>query len=151
MNNRQIILMVVFAIGLVGCASTDEETVEIPLENDPRIGASVDRICFTTNSDGWAPVDNDRNAIILTRGIRDSYKLKLVGVCDPDWAMFSVAFVKRVGSNCITRGDRVYTDSNTSMGYCTIMSINEWHPEAITTDASEDESSTTTVDENSEG
>lgn len=137
MSKVKLLLMVLINVGLTACASNNTETTEIPLENDPRIGESVHHICYTGITDGWGEVDNDPDAIILTRGLRDQYKLKLIGACDPDWAMFKVAFVQRMGRDCISQGDRVYTDSTSAMGYCTIMRINKWHPENIESESEE--------------
>jgi len=119
---------------LAGCASSMDDRVEIPLDSDPRVGEKVNQVCFSRNIDSWYNVDNDRYAVVVVMNNRDTYKLKLSGGCDPDWAMSHLAVITRTGSGCYSRGDRVRTDATTSRGHgsvCTIVGINKWDSKAV--------------------
>jgi hypothetical protein len=129
-----IILMVMLPILLTGCVSTLDEKVENSPDSDPRVGKQVNQICFSQTVRSWNKVDNDRDAVILVMNNRDSYKLKISSGCDPDWAMSHIAVIKRSGSSCYSRGDRIKTDGDAFQGYgtaCTILVINKWDPEAL--------------------
>lgn len=132
MKRALTILAVLLPAFLAGCAA-QEEKVAIPLDNDPRIGAEVKQVCFTSSVRSWRDVDNDRNGIILIMNDRDEYKLKLAPGCDPQWAMTRMAIISRHGS-CLSRGDRIKTDGDMSPGYspgCMITGINKWDPDAV--------------------
>ena len=134
MKIPMMIFMIVLPALLAGCASTRGETAKTPLDSDPRVGEEVRQVCFTRNLDSWQNVDSDRRAVILKMNNRDTYKLKLGGGCDPEWAMLHLAIETRVGSSCFSRGDRIKTDGDTSRGYgtaCTILGINRWNPDAV--------------------
>lgn len=134
MKNLLKILTIVLAALLAGCASTSDNEVKIPLDSDPRIGETVSRVCFSRSIDSWSTVDNDPKAVILKMSNRESYKLKLSGVCDPEWAMSTLAVITRPGAGCLSRGDKVKTDADISRGFgsaCIIRSINKWNPEAV--------------------
>lgn len=118
---------------LGGCASTQQQETGIPLVSDPRIGDTVRQVCFANQIDSWNSVDNDRNAVILKMNNRDYFKLKISGGCDPQWAMSTLAVIRRGGSNCFSQGDRIKTDADPFRDYgssCVITAINKWDPEA---------------------
>lgn len=90
-----------------------------------RQGAEVDRLCFTSNINGWNELS--RSAILLERGVNDWYKVDLTGTCDPQWAFNAIGIVSRpAGSSCLTRGDRLVTDDQTVPGVCYVDRIYEW-------------------------
>ena len=131
---KTTIWIVVLSALVAGCASSQSEKVQIPLENDPGVGDVVQQLCFTRSLNSWQNVDNDRNALILKMHNRDLYKLKLSSGCDPDWAFTTIAIISRPGSGCLSRGDRLKTDGDMSRGYgsaCTILAINKWNPDAV--------------------
>lgn len=134
--------LVLLAISVTGCATSQDDRVQIPLESDPRVGEQVTQVCFTQNLDSWQNVDNDRKALIVKMSNREYYKLKLSGICDADWARTTIAVITRPGSGCFSRGDKVKTDADTAQGYgsgCTIMAINRWNPDAVKQAESEEE------------
>ena len=142
MKNPLTIFMIMLPVLLAGCASALDDKVNIPLDSDPRIGAEVNRVCFTRSLDSWQNVDNDRNALILKMNNRATYKLKLSSGCDPDWAMTHIAVITRPGTSCFSRGDRIKTDADMSRGYgsaCTILRINKWDPKAVSRTAQQPE------------
>lgn len=115
-----------------GCSATKEEKPTVSLENDPRIGDKVHQACFINSIRSWSSVDNDDNALLIHLNSKKKYKLNLIGTCDADWAMYMIAIIGKTGSSCVQRGDKLKTDANTMRGMsCTIMSINEWHPEKL--------------------
>jgi hypothetical protein len=125
------IFAILLPVYMAGCASQEEKVV-IPLDNDPRIGDEVRRVCFTSSVRSWKDVDNDRRGLILVMNNRDEYKLKLSPGCDPQWAMSNIAIFSRNGS-CLARGDRIKTDADMSRFApgCTVTAINEWDPDAV--------------------
>lgn len=125
-------LLILSSVFITACASTEAEKSAVSIENDPRIGDKVNQACFISYMDGWSNVDNDDNALIITMRRNQQYKLNLAGSCDADWAMYRIAIMGKSGSGCIQRGDKIKTDANTLRGMnCTIMSINQWHPEKL--------------------
>ena len=134
MNIPTKTMMVLLAGLLTGCVSSQGDKTQIPWGADPRVGEEVTRVCFARNLDSWQGVDNDRDALILRMNSRESYKLRLSGVCDPDWARTTIAVITRPGTSCFTHGDKIKTDSDTDRGYgtaCTIVGINRWNADAV--------------------
>ncbi len=134
MKEYLIFPMVMVPMLLAGCATSQEDEAKIPLDSDPRVGEEVSQVCFVRNLDSWQNVDNDRRAVILKMNNRETFKLKLSGNCEPDWAMTHLAVVTPLESGCFSRGDKVKTDGDMSRGYgsgCTIMSIHKWDAEAV--------------------
>jgi hypothetical protein len=126
-------LAVVLPMLLTACASSVDKQAETSLDPDPRVGKEVNQLCFARSVSSWRSVDNDRNAVILVMSNRDEYKLKISPGCDPDWAMSHIAIIKRGGSSCYARGDRIKTDADSLRGMgtaCTIFTINKWNPDA---------------------
>jgi hypothetical protein len=134
MKKLLTIFIIMIPVLLAGCASTLDDKTEVPLDSDPRVGEEVSQVCFTRNIDSWQNVDNDRNAVIVEMNNRETYKLKLSGACDPDWATVSIAVITRSGSTCFSRGDSLKTDGDMARGHgsaCTISRIYKWNPEAV--------------------
>jgi len=134
MKKPMMTLMIMFLVLLAGCTSTGSNTAKVALDPDPRVGEEVRQVCFIRNVDSWQNVDNDRRAVIVKMNNKDTYKLRLGGGCDPEWAMLHLAIGTRAGSSCFSRGDRIKTDGDTSRGYgtaCSILGINKWDPEAV--------------------
>ena len=68
-----------------GCANyTEQDTTNFDKNNDTRIGEKVRQLCCTRSISGWGAVDNDRNALLMHMGSNETYKVALVGACDPD-------------------------------------------------------------------
>ena len=131
---KTIIWMFVISALVSGCASSQPDKAKIQLENDPRVGEAVQQLCFMRGLDSWQNVDNDSNAVILKMTNRKRYKLTLSNGCDPDWAFTTIAVITRPGSGCLSRGDRLKTDGDTSRGYgsaCMVLGITKWDPDAV--------------------
>jgi len=126
LKNFVSLLAVLFA----GCASVSDDKAGTPLDSDPRTGEEVNQVCFTRNIHSWNKVDNDRQALILEMNNRETYKLKLGGGCDPDWAMVQIAVITRGGANCFSSGDRIRTDGDMRGMACIILGINKWDADA---------------------
>jgi len=116
------------AILLSACASPPPaETADA--KPDPRQGEEVNNICFTQQIRNWR--ENDRRSIIVEVGVRDEYKLELMGTCQPQDAFMSVGLVSRVGGgSCLTRGDKLVTDARYNDGSCSIRRIYKWNKDA---------------------
>ncbi|MBI1365742.1 MAG: hypothetical protein GC153_07255 [Alphaproteobacteria bacterium] len=130
---RLSILAALIGAGLLaGCETTgyaSQEEAQRQAEIAARQGASVGQVCFTRNIDGWRELG--RNAILIRRGLKDWYKLDLVGSCDPRWAMSAIGIRTQPGGGCITRGDHIETYTNTPIkGSCVITGIHEWNEDA---------------------
>ncbi len=113
---------------LTACASPPAaETADA--RPDPRQGEEVNNICFTQQIRNWR--ENDRRSIIVEVGVRDEYKLELMGTCQPQDAFMSVGLVSRVGGgSCLTRGDKLVTDARYNDGSCSIRRIYKWNKDA---------------------
>ena len=115
------------AILLAACASPPAQTADA--RPDPRQGEEVNNICFTQQIRNWR--ENDRRSIIVEVGVRDEYKLELIGTCQPQDAFLSVGLVGRVGGgSCLERGDRLVTDARYNDGSCSIQRIYKWNKDA---------------------
>ena len=122
-----------FALPLAALAACATDAVERDYEpggpDDPRRGAEVDRICFTSTISGFNVVSRD--AMVVRRGARDRYLLTLSGPCNARDAFVKVGLRSR-GSSCLSRLDEVLVD-NAPGGIgsrCTIDRIYEWNPDA---------------------
>jgi len=116
---------------LMGC-QTSPETPKQNNKPDVRIGEAVNQICFARSINGWETVDKRNDVIVLNQSVKNKYILSLAGVCDQQWAMSRIGTVSRGNSSCLSRGDKIITDNNMNRGAsCTIMKINEWHPEKL--------------------
>ena len=117
---------------LAACASTDyakQEDAQRQAEIAARQGASVSQVCFTRNIDSWRALG--RNAVLIRKGLRDWYKLDLVGTCEPEWAILAIGIRSPAGSSCISRGDRVDTFSREPVSTtCMITDIHIWNDKA---------------------
>lgn len=127
-------LVIIIPTLIAGCGSTPDDTAEAAWESDPRVGEEVTQVCFTREVSSWQNVDNDRYALILKMINKDTYKVKLMGTCDPDMATSRIAVISRPGTSCFSRGDRIRTDGDLSRDYgsaCTISRIYKWNPAAL--------------------
>lgn len=134
MKKINLTLLTLISGLLFGCASSDQEQAfSYDKNNDPRIGQAVDRVCFSNAISGWGEVDNDPDGLLVHFGSNRTFKLDLIGMCEPDWAMTKVAFISRSGSNCLAKGDKVVTDSQRDRhSSCVVSAIHEWQPQVVT-------------------
>ena len=112
---------------LFGCANyPQQDTTTFDKNNDPRIGEEVRQLCFTQSISGWSAVDNDRSSLLVNMGINETYKVALVGACDPDWATMGIAVISRAG--CMSAGDKIVTDAQPKRhAACTVSRIYKWN------------------------
>ena len=126
MKNLMKIGFLAAAVSLASCSATDDIADNEKQEISPRQGEEVQQVC---NINGWTNADHEHNALIVNTMRRESFRLTLVGICDPDWAMHRIAMSNKSGRDCITRGDRIITDANTNRGaFCTVTKIHKWLP-----------------------
>lgn len=114
------------AVLLAACQTSATDAAEA--KPDPRQGAEVRNICFQSQIRGWRALDN--SSIIVEVGVRDEYKLDLIGTCRPDDAFTQIGLVSRTGGSCLSAGDRLVTDARYVDGACSIHRIYEWHKDA---------------------
>ena len=70
-------------------------------------------------------------SIILTKGVKDEYKLELSGFCDVTKAMSNIATRTR-GSSCLTRGDEIIvSDGFSGVDRCFIKKMYKWQAETL--------------------
>ncbi len=112
-------------------ATTQSAEAKTP---DPRLGPEVRQVCFQSQIKNWRTDKKDRRAVIVEKGMKQEYKLDLVGTCAPEDAFTSIGLVSRFGGgSCLTPGDRLITDARYNDGDCSIHRIYEWHEDALKT------------------
>lgn len=127
---KKIISAVFFVVFLVGC-TTSNKTDSTPRTVDIRQGEEVKRICFASSINGWREIKGERQSVILTKGVRDEYRLDLSGICDVSRAMNNVATRTR-GSSCLSRGDEIIiADGLSGLDRCFIKKIYTWNPDLL--------------------
>ena len=134
MKGYLIILLFMVSALLTGCAATQDDKAKIPLGSDPRVGEEVQQVCFIRDLDGWQNVDNDRKAVILRMNNGETFKLKLIGGCNPSIWDLSLAVRTNSASGCFSPGDMVKTDGDITRGYgseCKVTSIHKWDAQAV--------------------
>ena len=120
------------AMTFFGCTQTTITEVDPqPTLPNSRLGDEVKRICFASSINGWKEFHGDRHSIILTKGVRDEYKLELSGFCDVTKAMSNIATRTR-GSSCLTRGDEIIvSDGFSGVDRCFIKKMYKWQAETL--------------------
>lgn len=110
------------------CSSTPSESAaNKPV--DPRQGAEVKQMCFTSQIRDWR--ENDRNSVIVSTGNKKEYKLDLIGGCEPGDAFTSIGIISRFGGgSCLSSGDQLVTDTRFASGVCQVQRIYEWNKDA---------------------
>ena len=134
MKDDLIIRVFVVSALLTGCATTQDDKAKIPLDSDPRVGEEVQQVCFVRDLDGWQNVDNDPKAVIMRMNNGETFKLKLIGGCDPSIFDLSIRIETIPGSGCYSPGDKVKTDGDMTRGYgseCRVTSIHKWDAQAV--------------------
>lgn len=120
------------ALAVAACQTQTTETAEAT--PDARQGEEVRQVCFNQQIRNWQA--HDRQSVIVVKGLRDEYKLDLVGTCDPRDAFTTIGLVSRGGSSCLSPGDQLVTDDRTGAGPCSIRRIYKWNADAQTPQAS---------------
>jgi len=127
-NKLKYILAAASSVFFIGACSTPATKDVADAKPDPRQGKEVQQICFNQQIRNWR--ENDRKSVIVEKGVRDEYKLDLIGACEPQDAFTSIGLVSRVGGgSCLSRSDKLVTDSRFD-GSCSIQHIYEWHKDA---------------------
>lgn len=111
---------------LAACTTPPTEMADA--KPDPRQGEEVRSLCFTDQIRNWR--EHDSRSVIVDRGVRDEYKLDLIGTCRPQDAFFSIGLVSRGASSCLSSGDKLVTDSRYNDGPCSIRRIYKWNENA---------------------
>jgi hypothetical protein len=123
----RIIASAAAAIGMMAAAGCSTPLADpANAKPDPRQGAEVRNVCFQSQIRGWRNLDN--RSVIVEVGVRDEYKLELMGTCQPDDAFTKIGLDSR--TSCLEIGDRVTTDARYDSGSCSIRRIFEWHKDA---------------------
>jgi hypothetical protein len=130
-NKLSLILAAAAASLLAGCATPPADVAEA--KADPRQGEEVRQVCFTQQIRNWR--ENDRRSVIVEVGVRDEYKLDLIGTCDPRDAFTTIGLVSRGGGSCLSSGDMLVTDARYVGGTCSVQNIYKWNKDAGKTEA----------------
>lgn len=127
---KHILPVCAAALLMAACQTqTTDTTTAAEAKPDPRQGKEVNQICFSQQIRNWR--ENDRRSIIVEKGVKDEYKLELIGTCQPEDAFTSIGLVSRAGGgSCLSTGDRLVTDARYNDGPCSIRRIYEWHKDA---------------------
>jgi hypothetical protein len=131
------------AMAIIGCTQTTMTEVDPhPTLPDSRLGDEVRQICFASSINGWKEFNGERRSVILTKGVKDEYKLELSGICDISQGMNSIATRTR-GSSCLSRGDEIIVSNGFSgVDRCFIKKIYQWKAETPEETPTEDRDST---------
>lgn len=131
---KHILTVCAAALLMAACETpTPAKTAVAEAKPDPRQGAEVSQVCFNTQIKNWR--SNDRTSVIVEKGVRDEYKLDLIGACQPDEAFLSIGLISRSGGgSCLETGDKLVTDTRYD-GSCTIRRIYKWNKDAGKTPA----------------
>jgi len=134
------------AMALSACASTAEEGDEARgiavYADDVRLGEEVDRICFSSNIDGFRSATRD--TVILDRGVKDEYIVEVMRGCQNlKWAQ---AIQIDSHLSCVSKFDNliVYDSAfgtNSTPGSverCAIKKIYKWNKDAEETEEEDD-------------
>jgi hypothetical protein len=114
------------AILIAGCTTPPAQTADAT--PDARQGEEVRNICFTQQIRNWR--ENDNRSVIVEVGVRDEYKLELIGTCQPRDAFLNIGLVSRGGGSCLSTGDQLVTDARYNDGSCSIRRIYKWNKDA---------------------
>jgi len=125
-------MIIVLAMTIIGCSQTTVTQVDPkPSLPNSQLGNEVKRICFASSINGWKEFNGERHSIILTKGVKDEYKLELSGFCDVTKAMSNIATRTR-GSSCLTRGDEIIvSDGFSGVDRCFITKMYKWQAETL--------------------
>jgi hypothetical protein len=119
------------ALMIAACSTAANMEEVADAKPDPRQGAEVKQVCFNQQIRNWRTVKEDRSAVIIERGLKDEYKLDLIGSCQPQDAFINIGLVSRAGGgSCLQTGDKLVTDARYNDGDCLIRRIYEWHKDA---------------------
>ena len=119
---------IVFASGAAVAGNPDDDD-----EADPRIGKEVNRICFSRTIDSWKAVKGEDNVVLLRKGVRDWYRVELVGPCRANdfRSALTIGIESRPAGGCVTRGDVILVRGpGDFVNRCHITKIYEWNPKA---------------------
>ena len=123
---KRFVAACAFALLAAACSTPAAETADA--KPDVRQGKEVRQVCFNQQIRNWR--ENDRRSIIIEKGMKEEYKLDLVGACQPSDAFLNIGLVSRFGGgSCLSTGDRLVTDAQFD-GSCSIRKIYEWHKDA---------------------
>jgi hypothetical protein len=129
---RSALALIAVASMAAACQTAEQRaqtSAALEREIAARQGEEVDRVCFTGNINSWRPLGRD--AVLVRQSVRDWYKLDLLGACQPDWALTTIALRTRPsGSSCLTRGDTLITNEPNVRSSCFIDAIHVWNEDA---------------------
>jgi hypothetical protein len=111
---------------IAACSTSATEMADA--KPDARQGDEVRQICFQSQIRNWRTLDN--RSVIVEKGVRDEYKLDLIGSCQPNDAFLSIGLVSRGGGSCLSSGDSLVTDARYNDGTCSIRRIYKWNKDA---------------------
>lgn len=138
--SKKHLFVATLAMAALGCGAANAA------DPDPRRGEKVDRICFADSLSGFEVPDGYKNAVVLTRGVRDRYLVKLMGP-----GLSSLKFAQafgvdtRRGGGCLSRGDRlvfadsVFSNDRLNRTSYTITAIYRWDDKAAAPDQEADQ------------
>ena len=116
----------------------DPEDADKP---DPRIGKEVNRICFSRTIDSWKAVKGEDNVVLLRKGVRDWYRVELIGLCRANdfRSALTIGIESRPAGGCVTRGDVILVRGpGDFVNRCHISKIYEWDPKATAPEETEE-------------
>lgn len=126
---KRILAACASTLFIAACATPSTEVAAADAKPDARQGEEVRNICFQSQIRNWRTLDN--RSVIVEVGVRDEYKLDLIGACQPRDAFTSIGLVSRIGGgSCLETGDKLITDARYNDGTCSIRKIYKWNKDA---------------------
>jgi len=129
---KPIALALAAALVLTACASGPVEPRKRGMDayaDDPRLGEETQRICFSSNIDGFSL--NERETVVLHEG-RDRYMVEVTAGC-PDLE-FAEAIAVDSATGCLTPGDAIIVARTLGDSFgnnrCLIREMREWDEKA---------------------
>ena len=140
------------AMVLTGCASTDDTPEYASLDEDPRVGDRVGRVCFPRSISGFSDYQ-DGDGLVLHKGRSERFLVTFAGPCFAAGNAFSLQLQTNRGftqTGCLSTGDRIFLSSSPTGGQtsnpfdsdtCLIRDIYTFDPDAAKAEESEEEAS----------
>ena len=135
---KSAILLCAAVLVQAGCASSARS--EFDPSGDPRIGAEVQRACFSsTAASGGGYIEVNGRDGFITGSLRKKYLLVFSSGCGDIGFGGSFPIFKNYGDDCRRRGEIVQTANGTIgvTGGCSIQHIYEWDEDAADEDEAE--------------
>lgn len=129
-----------FAGALLAGASALADEKTDAAKPDPRIGETVNQICFAQTINGWKALKGVDDVVLLQRGVNDWYYVELQGYCPSRifQSAETIGIESKPGGGCLTKGDVIIVkDTAQFPSRCFVTKISKWDDKAKAPEAEE--------------